>query len=58
MIWQLRVVQSMVLNCAAYESVAIGGSTIDMGVCQWSNQMYLILQLLGARAGVPLELSI
>ena len=46
MIWQLRVVHSMVLNCAAYESVAIGGSTIDMGVCQWSNQMYLILQLL------------
>ena len=46
MIWQLGVVQSMVLNCAAYESVGLGSSTIDMGVCQWSNQMYLILQLL------------
>ena len=58
MIWQLRVVQSKVLNSAAYESVATGGSTIDMAVRQWSNQMYLILQLLRARAGVPLELSI
>ena len=58
MIWQLRVVQSKVLNSAAYESVATGGSTIDMAVRQCSNQMWLILQLLRARAGVPLELSI
>ena len=58
MIWQLRVVQSKVLNSAAYESVATGGSTIDMAVRQWSNQMYLNLQLLEARAGVPVELSI
>ena len=58
MIWQLRVVQSKVLNSAAYESVATGGSRIDIAVRQWSNQIYLILQLLRARAGVPLELSI
>ena len=58
MIWQLRVVQSKVLNSAAYESIATGGSTIDMAVRQWSNQMYLNLQLLEARAGVPVELSI
>ena len=52
------MVHSNVLNSAAYESVATGGSRIDMAVRQWSKQMYLILQLLRARAGVPLELSI
>ena len=52
------MVQSNVLNSAAYASVATGGSRIDMAVRQWSNQMYLNLQLLGARAGVPVELSI
>ena len=56
MIWQLRVVQSKVLNSAAYESVATGGSTIDMAVPQWSNQTYLTLQLLRPRAGVTLQL--
>ena len=58
MIWQLRVVQSKVLNSAAYESVATGGSRIDMAVRQWSNEMYLNLQLLEAWAGVPVEFSI
>ena len=52
------MVQSNVLNSAAYESVATGGSRIDMAVRQWSNEMYLNLQLLEARAGVPVELSI
>ena len=52
------MVQSNVLYSAAYESVATGGSRIDMAVHQWSNEMCLNLQLLGARAGVPVELSI
>ena len=40
------MVQSNVLNSAAYESVAAGGSTKDMAAAEWSNERYLALELM------------
>ena len=38
------MVQSNVLNSAAHESVAAGGSTNDMGAPEWSNWQLAALE--------------